>query len=666
MLRVVAIVVVTVFGALAAGVATTGDGTIDSPLVPEVPETRPSPNDAATYREAMAARDSGDLGAASVAFGAVADRGGTLAPIARLRLAQTLAADDRPREAAAAFETALADPALPGRLRSIAAFEGAAALLRSDREAEALALLDDAASDRKMSRNDRARAAVDAAALRRARNDARWFDDATAAIESAPSSAAASDALDMIENAGIEFDPMQAAAVRYRNFENDAAFAHYTAVLADPPTRAAGGAASFYLGAIYERWLLPEEAADAYAASIAFDSDGPLADDAHWWRGRIFEDLGQHAGAVAQYDALARDFPRSPFADEARLRAALSLLRNGDEGEAIPRLRDLARDGDELPAAAAARWLAVAGEDGPAAGEIAPGSLFAVLDETGGRVRPADDRLAPAELGPRDWLDVVQWMDRTFGPRPATDERLVEDDAFLLAVALDEVGERPVAAGLFSDLVHEHRDRPYELLDLAQLSSDHGRADVAIAATRELLRAVPPDERVDVPRAILVFAYPAPFFEALADAAEAEGVSPLLLLALVRQESAFDPDAGSSAGASGLTQVIAPTGEQIARELGVPWNPPSLFEPETSLRFGAYYLARQLERFDGDLLAALAAYNAGPGNAERWIEGQSLPGGDGFVAAVDFGETRLYLERVVENYAWYRYIYGEADHPGLG
>jgi soluble lytic murein transglycosylase len=104
------------------------------------------------------------------------------------------------------------------------------------------------------------------------------------------------------------------------------------------------------------------------------------------------------------------------------------------------------------------------------------------------------------------------------------------------------------------------------------------------------------------------------------DAAVAEGVPPLLLLALVRQESAFNPQAGSSAQAYGLTQVIGPTGRQIAASLGVPWEPALLFEPASSLRFGAHYLATQLDAFDGDVLAALAAYNGGPANARRWRE----------------------------------------------
>jgi soluble lytic murein transglycosylase len=74
------------------------------------------------------------------------------------------------------------------------------------------------------------------------------------------------------------------------------------------------------------------------------------------------------------------------------------------------------------------------------------------------------------------------------------------------------------------------------------------------------------------------------------------------------------------------------------------------------LTFGAYYLALQLEEFDGDVHAALAAYNAGPGNAARWYEvaGSDL---DRFVDTIDFNETRTYVERIYAGFDIYRELY---------
>jgi soluble lytic murein transglycosylase len=107
-------------------------------------------------------------------------------------------------------------------------------------------------------------------------------------------------------------------------------------------------------------------------------------------------------------------------------------------------------------------------------------------------------------------------------------------------------------------------------------------------------------------------------------------------------------------------QVIPPTGAEIAAELGWPpdYETADLYRPYVSVRFGTHYLAKQRERFEGRIDAALAGYNGGPGNAQRWLEraGDDL---DLFLETITFGETRLYLQRIREHYAVYRALYGE-------
>ena len=293
-----------------------------------------------------------------------------------------------------------------------------------------------------------------------------------------------------------------------------------------------------------------------------------------------------------------------------------------------------------------------------------PSALASVLEATSAdtlAVGPLDEWRLP-DAG---WDEALDWMDARFGARSPLAARAVESDRFTLASALLVVGERDVARALLFDLLAEHAGRPHELLDIARAASDAAVHDVALVGAIRILGPLDPQSRADAPLAIELLAYPAPFPNELLAAAEAEGVPPLLLLALVRQESAFNPDAGSPAGALGLTQVIPPTGVQIAASLEVRWDPQLLYEPASSLRFGAHYLATQLELFEGDLLAALAAYNAGPTQAERWYGLQWAPGPDGYVDAVDFTETKRYLERVIENYAWYRWLYLGVDPPSI-
>jgi soluble lytic murein transglycosylase len=105
-------------------------------------------------------------------------------------------------------------------------------------------------------------------------------------------------------------------------------------------------------------------------------------------------------------------------------------------------------------------------------------------------------------------------------------------------------------------------------------------------------------------------------------------------------------------------QVIPDTGRHIAGQLGWPpgYSDADLYRPIVSLRFGAYYLASQRDAFGGDLYAALAAYNAGPGNSIAW-DGIAPDNPDLFLEVIRIQETYTYIVRVYEFYAIYRRLY---------
>jgi soluble lytic murein transglycosylase len=140
--------------------------------------------------------------------------------------------------------------------------------------------------------------------------------------------------------------------------------------------------------------------------------------------------------------------------------------------------------------------------------------------------------------------------------------------------------------------------------------------------------------------------------------AENYGFHALFLYALIRQESLFEGFVNSSAGARGLMQIMPATGTEIAGNLGWPENytEDDLFRPLVSLRYGVDYLDRQRKLFDGNLYAALAAYNGGPGNAQEWLE-LALDDPDLFLEVIRYDETRNYLRRIYENFNIYRLIY---------
>ena len=161
----------------------------------------------------------------------------------------------------------------------------------------------------------------------------------------------------------------------------------------------------------------------------------------------------------------------------------------------------------------------------------------------------------------------------------------------------------------------------------------------------------------DAPRFLGRLSYPVHYSDLILPLAERYGFDPRLQFALVRQESLFESFARSGAAAQGLSQVIPDTGAWIAQRIAWPdFENEDLYKPYVGLNFGAYYLSQQLSAFDGQVHAALAAYNGGPGNAARWYE-TAGDDHDLFVDTVDFPETRLYIERIYEGFDAYRYLY---------
>jgi soluble lytic murein transglycosylase len=144
--------------------------------------------------------------------------------------------------------------------------------------------------------------------------------------------------------------------------------------------------------------------------------------------------------------------------------------------------------------------------------------------------------------------------------------------------------------------------------------------------------------------------------------AQAEGFDPLFMFSVVRQESLFEGFVRSTAGARGLMQIVPSTGASIASQLGWPidYKEDDLYRPDVSVRFGTHYLATNRDLLNGDIYAALAAYNSGPGNAVIW---KQLAGDDPdlFLEIVRFEETRDYIRNIYEIFVIYRRLYSQVN-----
>ena len=147
--------------------------------------------------------------------------------------------------------------------------------------------------------------------------------------------------------------------------------------------------------------------------------------------------------------------------------------------------------------------------------------------------------------------------------------------------------------------------------------------------------------------------YPLRYEQIVVGHAENYELEPQLVAAVIYQESKFDADAVSASGAVGLKQLLPETGQGIAdRTGGENWKPEDLKNPELNIRYGSWYLRHLIDKY-GNVELALAAYNAGQTNVDRWRE----EGG-----GIRFAETRHYVERVQQ----LKEIYARAYPSELG
>jgi soluble lytic murein transglycosylase len=157
---------------------------------------------------------------------------------------------------------------------------------------------------------------------------------------------------------------------------------------------------------------------------------------------------------------------------------------------------------------------------------------------------------------------------------------------------------------------------------------------------------------------LLRIAFPFPFEEEVHRAAGAAGLDPFFVAGLIRQESLFNADIRSSAGAVGLMQIMPATGRGLARQMGIPgFQTAHLERPATNLALGTRYLADQLRRFEREA-DALAAYNAGPARMARWRQQGTWRDPDLWVERIPFAETRGYVKAVTLNWSLSTALYG--------
>jgi len=229
-------------------------------------------------------------------------------------------------------------------------------------------------------------------------------------------------------------------------------------------------------------------------------------------------------------------------------------------------------------------------------------------------------------------------------PDPAELARFDQNEVVRAARIFLKLGYRDQSKAFLLNIA-EKTTAPVQFAMLATLAEINGRIDLAIAVAKRAIDAGTP---------LMIHGYPV-------TAVPSGGtVEHALLFAITRQESAFDRDAVSRAGARGLMQLMPATASDIANKLQLPFSVERLTADGTyNVLLGRGYLETLLDDFGGSYALAIAGYNAGPGRVRQWLHDYGDPRGGkiemvDWIESIPIGETRNYVQRVLENLQIYR------------
>jgi len=414
-----------------------------------------------------------------------------------------------------------------------------------------------------------------------------------------------------------------------------------------------------------------DAAAVRYGELAANGGNSSQAILAGWELGRMLEDEGRLAAAREAFAELARRHPRAARAVTASWRGGLCAYRLGLLEEAV------AAFAEGLPAESTidrqrrlywhGRVLEELGRRDEALGVLDAAASLWPREYYGWRAAVRYTLLGEAEQGLPVRLAAVTSVPTSGGlvGGAATDTPTISGltqtaaealarGRLLLELGLEDAGRR--------DLRYVEKEIGNDADAALQLAATYVANDVYDRAVScgwdaRQRRLGEPDE-LEALRYLYPIAFPAQVFPA----ARENGVDPLLVLALMRRESRFLPEALSPAGARGLMQLMPRTAAGVAKQLKRPAPSRSdLFRPEINVQLGTWYLASVLRDFSGRTDEALASYNAGRRKVEQWQAAIGLADPDLFVELIGYRETRNYVQKVLNDYFYYQVIYGQME-----
>jgi len=436
----------------------------------------------------------------------------------------------------------------------------------------------------------------------------------------------------------------------------------------------------------FTQWAYLEDYQGAAQSSLDFVAQRPEASESPdflFRAGRSYERANMLKEAAETWARVAAEYPTSELTFQSTFFAGIALVRLGlwEEAQAhFSRAMVLTAKPSEL--AAAHLWI---GKCQEARGEIAAAldswKIAQTANPFGHYSIRAEDLLigrAPFSephtynLDPdlSSYLPEAEaWLRTTFEiPAEINLESpgmLAYDPRFQRGLEFLAFGDYAAAKTEFDLLFSEYSEDPAQLFRLIPALVEIGLYRSALVDSTQLLRlaGLEREEALLGPKYFSRIRFGAYFLDWVEPAAHDEGLSPLLLLSVIRQESAYEGFIRSSAGARGLMQIMPATGAQLAENMAWPedYTVDDLDRPYISIIFGANYFRQQRQLFDGDIFAMLAAYNGGPGNTIIWKNLTPYDDPDLFLEIVRIEETRNYIRLINEIHYIYGWLYGEPE-----
>ena len=456
---------------------------------------------------------------------------------------------------------------------------------------------------------------------------------------------------------------------------NPAAMTSFQAVIDQYPTTDQYGKAWLEQGRTLYLAGQVQDAIAKYKELATKHPDVPEAGEALWRVGYLYSTLGDNEDSLATFEILGSKYKGSDWAMDGLFRGGMAAYNQNALSRAERFFSLLASNGSGNLQAAGYLWLGrlyqlnkqeqLARDAYAAASKADPGGYYSLraadlLAGHGPFVAPTKldlsfndpTHVAQAEAWLRQKFKVAQTGDLwPLSPTLSADPRLIRGAELWTVAAYDD------ARGEFDALTQDNLKNPLAMYQLASYYYRIGLYVSAITTTASLLDNAN-IQTTDAPKTIAALRFPIAYYDLVLPAAQTYKVDPLLVFSVIRQESLFQGAATSVAAAQGLMQIVPDTGAGIAQKLNWPdYQPSDIYKPYINVNFGVYYLRQQLDIFDSNAYAALAAYNAGTAASNEWYK---ISNGDPdlFLQAISYDETQTYVRRIYEQYETYVSIYG--------